>query len=607
MKDQSKTKQVLIQELASLRQRISELERSESERKQVEEELRGSEERYRTLIETTRDLIYTTNRKGLLTYVNTTMERSLGYTHRELEGKSFMEIVVPECIDSVKDIFRRAMQGESIPIYEAVLIRKDGTRFSVEFNVVTLYDRDGNPSGRYGIGRDVTERKQAEEALRESEQRLHSIVDGSPIPAFVIGKDHRVIHWNKALEEMSRIKSEEIIGTREQWKAFYNEERPCMADLLVDEAVELVPQWYSGKYIKSPLIEGAYEATNFFPALGEEGKWLRFTAAAIRDSKGMLIGAVETLEDITDRKLAEETLRQSEEKYRMMLDNIQDGYYEVDLPGNLTFVNPSVSRILGYSEQELIGMNNRQYMDEENARKVFRAFNLVYKTEVPTSRFDWELIRKDGTKAFVGSSVSLIKDSFDKPVGFRGIIRDITDIKKAEEALRSSEEKYRELSIIDDLTQLYNSRYFYFQLKIEIDRSNRYEQPLTLLMIDLDNFKAFNDTYGHIEGDQVLLRFGQVVRRCLRQTDIAYRYGGEEFTILMPMTTSKGGAVTAERIRTEFKKENFSPVSGKHVYITVSIGLAQHKPQEDMKVFVNRVDQLMYQAKKTGKDRVCSD
>jgi diguanylate cyclase (GGDEF)-like protein len=130
---------------------------------------------------------------------------------------------------------------------------------------------------------------------------------------------------------------------------------------------------------------------------------------------------------------------------------------------------------------------------------------------------------------------------------------------------------------------------------------------LTLLLLDLDDFKQFNDTYGHIEGDGVLSRLGQVVKRCLRQTDSAYRYGGEEFTILLPMTTSKDSAVTAERIRAEFKKENFSPLPDKDVHLTMSIGLAQYKSQEDMKAFVHRVDQRMYQAKKDGKDRVCSE
>jgi diguanylate cyclase (GGDEF)-like protein len=184
---------------------------------------------------------------------------------------------------------------------------------------------------------------------------------------------------------------------------------------------------------------------------------------------------------------------------------------------------------------------------------------------------------------------------------------ELLERKMLEGALKHSGKRYRELSIVDDLTQLYNSRHFHHQLNIELDRSTRYEQPLTLLMLDLDDFKAFNDAYGHVEGDQVLMRLGQVVKRCLRQTDSAYRYGGEEFTILLPMTKGRNSIVTAERIRTEFKKETFSPAPGQDVHVTVSIGLAQCKPQEEMKAFVHRADQLMYRGKKNGKDRVCSE
>jgi diguanylate cyclase (GGDEF)-like protein len=126
-------------------------------------------------------------------------------------------------------------------------------------------------------------------------------------------------------------------------------------------------------------------------------------------------------------------------------------------------------------------------------------------------------------------------------------------------------------------------------------------------LLDLDNFKAFNDTYGHVEGDEVLRRLGQVIKRCLRETDFAYRYGGEEFTILLPMAISADGAITAERIRTELKKESFFPMPDQEVHMTMSIGLAQYKPGEDMKVFVHRVDQLMYQGKKNGKDRIYSE
>ena len=173
--------------------------------------------------------------------------------------------------------------------------------------------------------------------------------------------------------------------------------------------------------------------------------------------------------------------------------------------------------------------------------------------------------------------------------------------------LESSQKKYRKLSITDELTKLGNYRFFYSQLKIEIQRSNRYGQPLTLILLDLDNFKAVNDAYGHVEGDHVLSRLGQVVKKSVRATDVACRYGGEEFGIMLPMTTRESGLVTAERIRSEFKKEIFAAKSGKALHVTASIGLDQYKTQQDMKEFVQRVDQLMYQAKKSGKDNVCSE
>jgi diguanylate cyclase (GGDEF)-like protein len=233
-------------------------------------------------------------------------------------------------------------------------------------------------------------------------------------------------------------------------------------------------------------------------------------------------------------------------------------------------------------------------------------FGRQFVKRIQNTYSEYPMLTKNGQDVWFGQNTQLIVED-DNVTGFQVVARDITERKRIEEALQESEKRYRELSIVDGLTQLYNSRHFYFQLKIELDRSNRYGQPLTLLLLDLDDFKAFNDAYGHVEGDQVLMRLGQVVKRCLRETDFAFRYGGEEFTILLPMTTNADGAVTAERIRTEFKKETFSSEMGQDVHVTVSIGIAQYKPQEEMKAFVHRVDQLMYQGKKKGKDRVCSE
>ena len=315
----------------------------------------------------------------------------------------------------------------------------------------------------------------------------------------------------------------------------------------------------------------------------------------------IVTGGSGTLTVITEQKQAEEALRESEMRLNALYHQSPiptftwqkrgDDFLLVDFNrAAIRITDDKVYNFLGKRVEEIY---QNQPLILEDMRRCF--------TEHSVSRRD--IVSKHFAP---GKSLSL-HYAFIPPDLIIVHTEDQTDRKQVEEALRESENKFRELSIVDDLTQLYNFRHFYQQLNMEIDRVNRYGQLLTILLLDLDDFKQFNDKYGHVEGDRVLSRFGQVVKKCLRQTDSAYRYGGEEFTILLPMTASKGGAVTAERIRAELKKEILSPVSWKDLHITVSIGLAQYKPQEDMKAFVHRVDQLMYQAKKNGKDRVCSE
>jgi len=156
-----------------------------------------------------------------------------------------------------------------------------------------------------------------------------------------------------------------------------------------------------------------------------------------------IAGAIANAQLFIERKRAEEALRRSEERYRTILEDIQEGYFEVDLAGHFTFVNDTVCRDLGYSREELIGINNRQYTDETTAKKMYQAFNRVYRTGEPVKVVDEELIRKDGTKQVTEISVSLIRDSEGKPIGFRGISRDVTERQKAEKALKKSEEELR--------------------------------------------------------------------------------------------------------------------------------------------------------------------
>jgi PAS domain S-box-containing protein len=184
-----------------------------------------------------------------------------------------------------------------------------GARHYFNLSFSPLRDESGEHVGEIGVMRDITERKRSEEALRESEHKLKAVVYGSPIPQFVIDRNHTIIYWNKALEEITGIKAEQVQGTNKQWSAFYSEERPTMADLLADGRTEQIPDFYDGKYSNSMLVADAYEATDYFPTLGRQGKWLHFTAVAIKDPEGNVIGAIETLEDITERKLSEDEIK----------------------------------------------------------------------------------------------------------------------------------------------------------------------------------------------------------------------------------------------------------------------------------------------------------
>ncbi|MCH8948540.1 MAG: PAS domain S-box protein [Acidobacteria bacterium] len=154
------------------------------------------------------------------------------------------------------------------------------------------------------------------------------------------------------------------------------------------------------------------------------------TLGPLKTEEGLLV--ISVIRDITERKHAEETLRESEEKYRTIIQTIEDGYYEVDIAGNFTFHNDSLCRILGYSPSELMGMNNQQYADAETSKQVYQAFNKVFRTGQPRQEFNWPIIRKDGTKRYIDTSIHLMRNATGKPVGFRGILRDITERKRAE-------------------------------------------------------------------------------------------------------------------------------------------------------------------------------
>jgi diguanylate cyclase (GGDEF)-like protein len=539
------------------------------------------------------------------------------------ERPCMADLVVDNRLDELHDWYRDNYTKSKLleNAYEATDFFPDlGTNGKwLRFTAAALKDPEGNLVGVIETLEDETERKLAQDALLESEQKLKSTLEGSSIPSFVIGEDHKIIYWNRALEELSGIRARDVTGTTKQWTAFYKKEQPCMADILVDNCLEDLPKWYGDNFSKSKLIEAAYEATDFFPDLGANGKWLRFTATILKDSKGTLVGAIETLEDVTDRKLAEEALRESEQRLKAILEGSPIPTFVIDTDHRIIHWNKALEEMSGIIAEEVIETDQhwRAFYDE---RRPCMADLLVDKRldEIPIwyeGKYTKSKLIEDAYEAtdffpdlgtngkWLRFTAAALRDSRGFFIGAVETLEDITDRKLAEEALRNSEMRYRRLSITDALTKLYNSRRFYNQLRSEIDRANRYSHPLSLLLLDIDNFKDYNDTYGHLEGDTVLIRVGEVIRRCLRKTDSAYRFGGEEFTAILPETHGGDATTLAERIRAEFENEVFRPNKSEKPHKTASVGIAEYKPGEDLKTLLKRVDANMYVAKKEGKNR----
>ena len=250
-----------------------------------------------------RDGVYIVNQEHDIKFVNPVLTKDLGPFEGEKCYKYFHDLdqVCPWCKND--DVFAgKTVQWEW---YSS----KNRKTYDLLDTPLTLPD---GSTGKLEIFRDITERKQAEEALQNSEERLARAVEGNSIPTFLIDGNHTVTHWNKSCENLTGISAAEIVGTQKAWFAFYAEERPVLANLIVDEATEKeIAGYYEGKYHKSILTEGAYECEDFYPDLGGKGKWLFSTASALKNLQGTVIGAIETFQDITERRSMEEQLRQS--------------------------------------------------------------------------------------------------------------------------------------------------------------------------------------------------------------------------------------------------------------------------------------------------------
>jgi diguanylate cyclase (GGDEF)-like protein/PAS domain S-box-containing protein len=229
----------------------------------------------------------------------------------------------------------------------------------------------------------------------------------------------------------------------------FRTQKPCVSnDCLNDERTRFWREQIEGVAAGAavPIFRGGCPAGILFFFSGEKRAFDDEIIALLERMAQNISFALKIFEHETERDRAEQALRESEEKHRAILESMAEPYYQVDLKGNLVLINTAFCQLLGYSEHELLGMNNRDYQSPKVAASVFKTFNDVYRTGKPTMGYDWAMVRKDGSKVLVESSVHLIKDAHGQPIGFRGMLRDVTARRQSEQALRESEERFRSLT-----------------------------------------------------------------------------------------------------------------------------------------------------------------
>lgn len=290
-----------------------------------------------------------------------------------------------------------------------------------------------------------------------------------------------------------------------------------------------------------------------------------------------------------DLERVNQELQATKQYLENLLNSTGDAILTIDREGKINYANKGALRMFGYSKDQLVGMPAEHLfaggVDE------LRYIDRVLHQGRPLQNYESELLRQDNAKMPISMSISHVTDADGNVAATLAICKDITEQKKLEQELK-------EMSVKDSLTGLYNQGYFYDRLQAEIERAKRQKHPLSLLLFDVDNFKSYNDSHGHLEGDRVLKTIARVVRESTRNSvDIAFRYGGDEFTAILPEADEEQAKIIAERIRKSFEAHRFDN-------LTLSIGLMSYREGYSLRSFIQFTDAVMYDAKRAGGNMV---
>ena len=531
-------------------------------------------------------------------FISASVSHFLGYAESNLEYCPLSKEVLQRYMTSVSVKKLLAILGKALeelnrqparlPKFEPIdleLVREDRSTLKTETRCNFMAGPDGRAQAIISTTRDMSGAFTDDELFRR-------MVEDSPNVAFKLNAEGGVEYVSAAFEKICGYAPAEIHG-RQLTELVHPQDRARISSSL------------------AAFMDGRQPEMLKLRLLNRAGQAVSVTMSVVIDYEAeRAAGLHGVISDISDMAQTEDSLRQREELYRGLIENMNDISFSLDRESRYTYVSPVAEYVLGYPMHEIMGAPFRRFVYPEDLPGLEEAFAKAVEGQTVLSEF--RVLKRNGVMLYFRVSARFIVED-GRIVGTTGILSDITQMKANELKLRDALEENKQLSITDALTGCYNRGFLTENLPYEIKRARRYRHPFALILCDIDYFKSINDEYGHQAGDLVLKEFVSCIRGLIRENmDWLARYGGEEFLLAAGETDLDGAMILAERLRTATAEMNIE-YKGQLIKITASFGVACYNPAakpEDLSAegMIGRVDKCLYAAKEGGRNRVvCQD
>ena len=435
---------------------------------------------------------------------------------------------------------------------------------------------------------------------RESEERHRLLADNASDVIWTMDLQGRFTYVSPSVEQLRGFTADEVMQ-----QTFDDALTPESARVAKEKFKEMVDAVKSGNPL--PSFRGELEQ----PCKNGNTVWTEVITTSIVTNDHQFVGILGVTRDISARRFAEDELRISENKWKAIINTSPDGIAVASLDGLIVQVNAKILSMFGYAnDEDVIGRNINDFVHPDYREKASRLLGEMLNGNY-SGPSDYLVMRKDGSTFFIESNAEVLRNSNGEPVSLILVDRDITERKRVEQKLEEYRNQLEKLSITDGLTGVFNRRHFDHILEQEYARHARSGAELSVVMLDIDFFKNYNDSYGHIQGDICLQNVAMVIsEHAARPADLVARYGGEEFVCILPETDHHGAFAVAENIRRGILALTIGHKSSSiSNYVTASLGVVTSKCMigGSAKDFVSQADSLLYQAKSNGRNCIESD